>query len=67
MRLEPPYRLRFVYANSWETRLTGELGAEEQHCYLAEGRCEGPSPHAFVAHWRHDDARTPPLLPRFTV
>lgn len=41
MRLEPLYRLRFVYPNSWETQLTGTLGAEEQHFFLAEGRAEG--------------------------
>jgi hypothetical protein len=41
MRLEPLYRIRFTYPDGWETRLTGMLGAEEQHFYLAEGRCEG--------------------------
>jgi hypothetical protein len=41
MRLEALYRLRFMYPDSWETRLTGKLGTEEQHFFLAQGRCEG--------------------------
>lgn len=41
MRLDPLYRLRFVYSSGWETHHTGKLGTEEQHFYLAEGRCEG--------------------------
>jgi hypothetical protein len=41
MRLEPLYRLRFTYPEGWETHLAGALGKEEQHFYLAEGRCEG--------------------------
>jgi len=41
MRLEPLYRLRFVHTNSWDTHLTGKLGTEEQHFFLADGRCEG--------------------------
>ena len=38
MRLEPLYRVRFTYPESWEVGLEGGW---EQHFYLAEGRCEG--------------------------
>lgn len=38
MRLEPLYRVRFTYPNSWVVALEGGW---EQHLYLAEGRCEG--------------------------
>jgi hypothetical protein len=41
MRLEPLYRLRFTYPDSWETHLTSKLGTEEQHFFLAEGHCDG--------------------------
>src|SRR4051794_41970455 len=38
MRLQPLYRIRFTYPESWMVRLDGGW---EQHLYLAEGRCEG--------------------------
>ena len=38
MRLEPLYRIRFTYPESWMVALEG---AWEQHLFLAEGRCEG--------------------------
>jgi hypothetical protein len=38
MRLEPLYRIRFAYPESWSVGLEGGW---EQHLYLAEGRCEG--------------------------
>ena len=38
MRLEPLYRIRFTYPESWMIRLEGGW---EQHLLLAEGRCEG--------------------------
>jgi hypothetical protein len=38
MRLEPLYRIRFTYPESWEVGLEGGW---QQHLYLAEGRCEG--------------------------
>ena len=41
MRLEPLYRLRFDYPESWAIELKGDGGAEEQHLLLAEGRVEG--------------------------
>ena len=41
MRLEPLYRLRFTYPDSWSVVLEGELGTESQNFFLAEGRSEG--------------------------
>ncbi|MBI3976055.1 MAG: DUF3237 family protein [Armatimonadetes bacterium] len=41
MRLTPLYRVRFVYPHGWSVDLTGPEGKEEQHFFLAEGRCEG--------------------------
>jgi hypothetical protein len=38
LRLEPLYRMRFTYPESWSVELEGGW---EQHLYLAEGRCEG--------------------------
>jgi hypothetical protein len=38
VRLEPLYRIRFTYPESWSV---GVEGGWEQHLYLAEGRCEG--------------------------
>jgi hypothetical protein len=38
MRLEPLYRVRFTYPESWEVVLEGGW---QQHLLLAEGRCEG--------------------------
>lgn len=65
MRLEPLYRLRFVYTNGWETHLTGKLGTEEQHFYFAEGRCEGRIAGRFRAAnapRRRTDATFTPLF-----
>jgi hypothetical protein len=65
MRLEPLYRLRFVYTNSWETHLTGTLGREEQHFFFAEGRCEGRITGRFRAAnapRRRTDATFTPLV-----
>jgi hypothetical protein len=39
LRLEPLYRIRFTYPESWMVELEGGW---EQHLFLAEGRCEGP-------------------------
>jgi Protein of unknown function (DUF3237) len=41
MKLEPLYRVRFIYPKGWDVVITGPGGTEEQHFYLAEGRCEG--------------------------
>lgn len=38
VRLEPLYRIRFTYSQSWAVGLEGSW---EQHLYFAEGRCEG--------------------------
>jgi hypothetical protein len=38
LRLEPLYRIRFTYPESW---MVGLEGGWEQHLYIAEGRCEG--------------------------
>jgi hypothetical protein len=38
MRLEPLYRIRFSYPESWAIELEGGW---ERHLFLAEGRCEG--------------------------
>jgi hypothetical protein len=38
MKLEPLYRIRFAYPESWMVSLEGGW---EQHLFLAEGRCEG--------------------------
>src|SRR4051794_10282155 len=38
MKLEPLYRIRFHYPESWTIGLEGGW---EQHLFLAEGRCEG--------------------------
>ena len=46
MRIEPLYRLHFVYTHSWEAHLgtsglSGALIGEEQHFFFASGRCDG--------------------------
>jgi hypothetical protein len=41
MRLEPLYRLRFHYDESWFVELEGEGGVESTHFLIAEGRVEG--------------------------
>ena len=41
MRLEPLYRLRFDYPESWSVELRGEAGAEEQHLLYAAGKTTG--------------------------
>jgi len=38
MRLEPLYRVRFTYPESWAVGLDGGW---EEHFFIAEGRCEG--------------------------
>jgi hypothetical protein len=38
MRLEPLYRIRFTYPESWQIELEGGW---RQFFFLAEGRCEG--------------------------
>ena len=38
MRLEPRYRIRFTYSESWTV---GMDGGWQQLFFLAEGRCDG--------------------------
>jgi uncharacterized protein DUF3237 len=38
LRLEPLYRIRFTYPESWGIELEGGW---QQHLFFAEGRCEG--------------------------
>ena len=38
MRLEPLYRIRFTYPESWSVTLDG---GGQQRFFIAEGRCEG--------------------------
>ena len=41
VRLEPLYRVEFVYPEGWSIELAGEHGTEWQDFYLAEGTCAG--------------------------
>lgn len=41
MQLKPLYSVRFRYPADWAVELTGPAGKEEQHFYLAEGKCTG--------------------------
>jgi hypothetical protein len=44
MRLDPLYRLRFHYDESWFVELEGEGGVESRHFLIAEGRVWEPLP-----------------------
>ena len=41
VKLEPLYRVEFVYPEGWSIELAGEHGSEWQDFYLAEGTCAG--------------------------
>ena len=41
MRLEPLYRVSFIYPEGWAVNIIGEQGSEGQHLYFAEGYVEG--------------------------
>jgi len=41
VKLKPVYRVEFTYPESWTVELEGPSGKEEQHFFIAEGRCEG--------------------------
>jgi hypothetical protein len=41
MKLEPLYRVRFNYPQSWEVAMLSPDSTESQHFLLAEGACEG--------------------------
>jgi hypothetical protein len=63
LRLEPLYRIRFTYPESWRVGLEGGW---EQHLMLAEGRCEGSISGRFRGA-NHPQRRTPagPFVPDF--
>ena len=63
MRLEPLYRVRFTYPESWMVSLEGGW---EQHLFLAEGRCEGSiSGHFRGANYPQRRTAEGPFLPDF--
>jgi hypothetical protein len=41
VRLEPLYRVEFVYPEGWSIELAGDHGTEWQDFYVAEGTCAG--------------------------
>jgi len=49
MRLEPLYRVRFIYPEGWGINITGEQGSEGQLLYFAEGHVEGRISDRFCA------------------
>lgn len=57
MRLQPLYRVRLTYPESWHVVLTGPRGAEGHHLFMAEGRCEGRISGRFRA-LNHPRSRT---------
>ena len=61
MRLEPLYRIRFTYPESWAVGLDGGW---EQHVFIAEGRCEGAITGRFRgANFPPEGARMAPSGP----
>lgn len=63
MRLEPLYRIRFTYPESWKTSLEGGW---EQHLYFAEGCCEGQLTGRFRgANFPRRQGATGPFRPDF--
>jgi hypothetical protein len=63
LRLEPLYRIRFTYPESWMIALEG---GGEQHLYLAEGRCEGLVTGRFRgANFPRRQGATGPFRPDF--
>ena len=63
MRLEPLYRIRFTYPESW---MIGLEGGWEQHLFLAEGRCEGSITGRFRgANFPRRRTETGPFRPDF--
>jgi hypothetical protein len=63
MRLEPMYRIRFTYPESWEVELEGGW---QQHLFLAEGRCEGEIAGRFRgANFPQRRTETGPFCPDF--
>jgi hypothetical protein len=63
LRLEPLYRIRFTYPESW---VIGLEGGWEQHFLLAEGRCEGSITGRFRgANFPRRQGATGPFRPDF--
>ncbi len=63
MRLEPLYRIRFTYPESWMVSLEGGW---EQHLFLAEGRCDGAISGRFRgANFPHRRGVAGPFRPDF--
>ena len=63
MRLEPLYRIRFTYPESWAVGLDGGW---QQLFFIAEGRCEGRSPVGSAARTSPGKrARQAPFRPDF--
>jgi len=63
LRLEPLYRVRFSYPESW---VVGLEGGWEQHLLLAEGRCEGSINGRFRgANFPHRRTAAGPFRPDF--
>jgi hypothetical protein len=62
MLLRPLYRVRFRYPQGWAVALSSPDGAESQHFYVAEGRCEGRIQGAFrgANHPRRGDGTFQP-------
>ena len=63
MKLEPLYRIRFTYPESWVVDLEGGW---KQHLFLAEGRCEGAINGRFRgANFPRRQGATGPFRPDF--
>jgi hypothetical protein len=63
MRLEPLYRIRFTYPESWTVDLDGGW---EQHFLIAEGQCEGSIHGRFRgANFPRRQGATGPFRPDF--
>jgi hypothetical protein len=63
LRLEPLYRVRYTYPESW---VVGLEGGWEQHLLLAEGRCEGSISGRFRgANFPHRRTAAGPFRPDF--
>ncbi len=63
MRLEPLYRIRFIYPEEWAIELEGGW---EEYFFLAEGRCEGSITGRFRgANFPRRRSGTGPFCPDF--
>jgi Protein of unknown function (DUF3237) len=63
MRLEPLYRIRFTYPESWAVGLDGGW---QQMLFIAEGRCEGSVTGRYRgANFARKEGATGPFRPDF--